>query len=95
VLTLSDLRVKDYLLNFSDLGIHVIYISAATGDRVQLSNEISSSSNRKPLIKNVGALLAISDEEFSKYSPTERSNLVVRFANPLGHADQPPAPDVQ
>ena len=43
-------------------------------------NDDSFSQRPKDLLKDTDALLAIPDEEFLKYSPTERSNLVVRFS---------------
>ena len=43
-------------------------------------NDLSFSRRPRELIKDLDKLLAIPDEEFLKYSPTERSNLVARFA---------------
>jgi hypothetical protein len=58
-----------------------IQISGATGELLKLRQEDDSYSKRPAsLIKDMDKLLAISDEEFQKYSPSERSNLVVRFA---------------
>lgn len=58
-----------------------IQISGATGELLKLRQEDDSYSKRPAsLIKDMDKLLAIPDEEFLKYSPLERSNLVVRFA---------------
>jgi hypothetical protein len=58
-----------------------IEISGATGELLKLRQEDDSYSKRPAsLIKDMDKLLAIPEEEFLKYSPLERSNLVVRFA---------------
>jgi hypothetical protein len=61
---------------------------------LKLRQEDDSYSKRPAaLIKDMDKLLAIPDEEFLKYSPTERSNLIVRFAAvhypPLDNAASP------
>lgn len=48
-----------------------------------------SFSRRPALIKDLDKLLAISDEEFLKYTLLERSNLVARFAGIDHSADKP------
>jgi hypothetical protein len=59
-----------------------IMISGINGELLKLRQEDDSYSKRPvSLIKDVDKLLAIPDEEFLKYSPLERSNLVVRFAS--------------
>ena len=45
-----------------------------------MDNSGAFSKGDKPLIKDVDKLLAISDEEFSRYTFLQRSNLLVRFA---------------
>jgi hypothetical protein len=55
-------------------------ISAVSGELLELNVGNASTCKGLPLIKDLDKLLAISDEEFLKYSPLERSNLVVRFA---------------
>jgi hypothetical protein len=58
-----------------------VKISGVTGELLKLRQEDDSYSKRPAsLIKDADKLLAIPDEEFLKYSPLERSNLVVRFA---------------
>ena len=59
----------------------MVEISAVSGELLKFKDVNGSFSNRQqPLIKDLDKLLAISDEEFLKYSDLERSNLVVRFA---------------
>ena len=58
-----------------------IMISGVNGELLKLRQEDDSYSKRPvSLIKDMDKLLAIPDEDFLKYSPTERSNLVARFA---------------
>ena len=58
-----------------------IQISGATGELLKLRQEDDSYSKRPAsLIKDMDKLLAIPDEEYLKYSPLEKSNLVARFA---------------
>ena len=58
-----------------------VMISGLTGELLNLRQEDDSYSKRPTsLIKDMDKLLAIPDEEFLKYSPLEKSNLVVRFA---------------
>lgn len=58
-----------------------IMISGINGELLNLRQEDDSYSKRPAvLIKDMDKLLAIPDEEFLKYSPEERSNLVVRFS---------------
>jgi hypothetical protein len=61
-----------------------VEISAVSGDLIKLVDKTGDFSKRPALIQEVGKLLAISDEEFLKYSPLERSNLLVRFAGVHG-----------
>jgi hypothetical protein len=59
----------------------VVWISGDTKDLLRLRQEDDSYSKRPfTLIKDMDKLLAIPDEEFLKYSPQEKSNLVARFA---------------
>jgi hypothetical protein len=68
------------------LGHHIgpivdIMMSGINGDLLNLRQEKDLYSKRPiGLIKDMDKLLAISDEEFLKYSDMERSNLVVRFS---------------
>ena len=58
-----------------------VMIAGDTKDLLYLRQEEDSYSKRPAaLIKDMDKLLAIPDEEFLKYSPLERSNLVARFA---------------
>jgi len=58
-----------------------IQVSGSTGELLKLRQEnISYSRRPDTLIKDVDELLAISDREFLSYSPSSRSNLIVRFA---------------
>lgn len=58
-----------------------IWIAGDTKDLLHLRQEDDSYSRRPfVLIKEMDKLLAIPDEEFLKYSPLEKSNLVARFA---------------
>ena len=56
-------------------------ISGINGELLNLRQEDDSYS-RRPFasIKDVDKLLAIPDKEFLKYTPEQRSNLVVRFS---------------
>jgi hypothetical protein len=56
-------------------------ISAVSGELLELNAGNASGCKGLPLIKDLDKLLAISDEEFMKYSDTERSYLVARFVN--------------
>jgi hypothetical protein len=56
-------------------------VSAVSGELLELNVGNASTCKGLPLIKDLNKLLAISDEEFLKYSAEERSNLVVRFSN--------------
>ena len=58
-----------------------IQISGDTGELLKFRQEETTYSKRPAsLIKDMDKLLAIPDEEFLKYSPIERSNLVARFS---------------
>ena len=58
-----------------------VMIAGDTKDLLHLRQNDDSYSKRPfVLIKDMDKLLAIPDEEFLKYSPMERSNLVARFA---------------
>jgi len=58
-----------------------VVVDGRTKEFIELRQEDDSFSKRPAeLIKNVDQLLAIPDEEFQKYSPLQRSNLVARFA---------------
>jgi hypothetical protein len=58
-----------------------VMIAGDTKDILYLRQEDDSYSRRPTeLIKGVDKLLAIPDEEFLKYSPLERSNLIASFA---------------
>lgn len=58
-----------------------VRISGTDGKLLRLRQEDDSYSGRPTnLIRNIDQLLAIPDEEFLKYSPAERSNLVARFS---------------
>jgi len=61
-----------------------VEISAVSGDLIKLVDKSGDFGKRPAMIRDVGRLLAISDEEFLKYSPLERSNLLVRFAGVHG-----------
>jgi len=54
--------------------------SAVSGELLEL-NMGTATTCKLPLIKDLSKLLAIPDDEFLKYSDTERSNLVVRFSD--------------
>jgi hypothetical protein len=56
-------------------------ISAVSGELLELNAGNTCGCTGLPLIKDLDKLLAISDEEFLKYSDSERSNLVARFVN--------------
>jgi hypothetical protein len=56
-------------------------ISSVSGQLLELNVGNACGCKALPLLRNLGQLLAISDEDFVKYSDLERSNLVVRFAN--------------
>lgn len=58
----------------------MVEISAVSGELLQLTDGGFFSKREQPLIKDLDKLLAISDEEFLKYSLLERSNLVSRFS---------------
>jgi len=47
---------------------------------LRMMNHGAFSRHPTELVKNLDKLLAISDDEFRKYSPLERSNLIARFA---------------
>jgi len=70
-----------------------VMISGVTGELLHLRQEDDSYSNRpKSLLKDIDKLLAIPDDEFLKYSPTEKSNLLVQFMAvqyPPGFVDFP------
>jgi hypothetical protein len=55
-------------------------ISAVSGELLELNVGNASTCKGLPLIKDLDKLLAISDEEFQKYSAEERTNLVARFS---------------
>jgi hypothetical protein len=58
-----------------------IKISGVNGELLELRQEDDSYSRRPAdLIRNLNKLLAIPDEEFLKYTPEQRSNLVSEFA---------------
>ena len=58
-----------------------VLIAGDTGQLIHLKQEDDSYSKRPAaLVKNLEKLLAISDEEFLKYTPEQRSNLVSEFA---------------
>ncbi len=69
-----------------DLGHHIgpiihVIISGIDGKLLSFTESDNSYSKRPMiLIKDMEKLLAITDEEFLKYSDLERSNLVVRFS---------------
>lgn len=54
-------------------------ISAVSGALLELNAGNTCGCKDLPLIKNLKKLTAIPDEEFQKYSDTERSNLLVQF----------------
>jgi len=56
-------------------------ISAISGELLEMNVGNASGCKGLPLIHDLDKLLAISDEEFLKYSDAERSNLVTRFVN--------------
>jgi len=59
-----------------------VEISAVSGELLKLTDSGSfGKRGEQPLIKDLNNLLAISDEQFLKYSTLERSNLVVRFTS--------------
>jgi hypothetical protein len=59
----------------------IVWISGDTKDLLRLRQEDDSYSKRPfTLIKDMDKLLAISDEEFQKYSAEERTSLVARFS---------------
>jgi len=55
-------------------------ISSVTGELLEMNVGYASTCKGLPLLKDLGRLLAISDDEFLKYSTLERSNLLVCFA---------------
>jgi hypothetical protein len=55
-------------------------ISAVSGELLEMNVGNASGCKGLPLIHDLNKLLAISDEEFLKYSDADRSNLVARFA---------------
>ena len=55
-------------------------ISAVSGDLLEMNVGNASGCKGLPLIHDLDKLIAISDEDFLKYSDVERSNLVARFA---------------
>jgi hypothetical protein len=58
-----------------------IEISGVNGELMKLRQEDDSYSRRPAeLITNMDKLLSISDQEFLKYTPEQRSNLVAQFA---------------
>jgi hypothetical protein len=58
-----------------------VLLAGDSGELIHLRQEDDTYSARPvSLIKDTETLLAISDDEFARYSPEERSNLVVRFA---------------
>jgi hypothetical protein len=58
-----------------------VLISGDTGELIHLRQEDVSYSKRPVvLVKDIDKLLAIPDEEFLKYTPEQRSNLVSEFA---------------
>ena len=56
-------------------------ISSVSGQLLEMSVGNELGCKGLPLIKDFDQLLAISDDEFSRYSDLDRSNLVVHFAN--------------
>ncbi len=79
----------------SDQTVRVM-IAGDTKDLLYLRQEDDSYSMRPAaLIKEMDKLLAISDAEFLRYSPLERSNLVARFAAVDYSADTPILADHQ
>lgn len=58
-----------------------VLISGDTGELIHLRQDDDSYSKRPvALVKNMEKLLAIPDDEFLKYTPEQRSNLVAEFA---------------
>jgi hypothetical protein len=58
-----------------------VTVDGRTKQFIEIRQEDDSFSQRpRELVKDLDKLLAIPDEEFLKYSPTQRSNLVARFA---------------
>ncbi len=57
-----------------------VKISAVSGDLLQIEIGQGSFFRQPPIVRDLDKLLAISDEEFAKYSTLERSNLLVQFA---------------
>jgi hypothetical protein len=58
-----------------------VTVDGRTKQVIEIRQEDDSFSRRpRELVKGLDKLLAVSDEEFLKYSTAERSNLVVRFA---------------
>ena len=65
-----------------------VMISGVNGELLNVRQEDDSYSKRPAvLIKNIDALLAIPNDEFLKYSPTECSNLVTRFNEVLAECN--------
>jgi hypothetical protein len=54
-------------------------ISSVTGELLEMNVGNASTCKGLPLIKDLDKLLAISDEEFLKMSPLEKSNPIVQF----------------
>lgn len=56
-------------------------ISAFSGELLELNAGNASGCKGLPLIKDLDKLLTISDEQFLKYSDTDRSNLVTKYVS--------------
>lgn len=56
-------------------------VSAVSGELLELNAGDATGCKELHLVKELDKLLAISDEEFQKYSTLDRSNLLVQFAD--------------
>jgi hypothetical protein len=75
----SPLDAGDLLRNPGTNGV-AFKISAVTGQLLEMCAGNTCGCKGLPLIKDFGELFAIPNEQFSKYSDMERSNLLARFA---------------
>ena len=77
----ENVKVPVFRLDWGETPTVEVSLSAVSGDLLRLRQEDDSYSSRPAgLIQNVDKLLAIPDAEFLKYTPEQRSNLVVQFA---------------
>lgn len=91
------LPIFDAIWGSEDRPAVIVTIYGPTGDLLQLrQNDESFSKRPARSLQNVESLLSIRDDEFRTYSPTARSNLVVRFSAatdstpPTNTVPQPP-----